>query len=386
MARGAEYGERAIALASEPRMAPVAWLAHSTLGALLRHHADTAAAGAHLQESLRIADAIGAQALQSWPLAALSDLSRCNGDLAAALAYGDRAVAIDRAYGQHGLLPRSLMFAALAHHMLGDATVAREYADEALEMLRALRKQEIRIWSAVYASAAALALEGGDALGAMREGDGLLAHLEAHGWPALYVLDPFALPLRVEAAIRAGELDDAGLHLARLHELADRWSHGPATAAYHHLDALLASAKGEAMPDAFDEALRRYATLGLRPAHGKVLLDKGNLLESLGRHDEAVAAFAEGLRAASEMQAAPLVEAFAAAQRAAGIKTRAPRKPGGVLTERETEVAELASRGLTNREIAESLSISLLTAETHVRNILRKSGLRSRAQLASYVP
>jgi DNA-binding NarL/FixJ family response regulator len=42
----------------------------------------------------------------------------------------------------------------------------------------------------------------------------------------------------------------------------------------------------------------------------------------------------------------------------------------------------LIARGLTNREIAEALSISERTAGNHVHNILNKLGLGSRAQIA----
>jgi DNA-binding CsgD family transcriptional regulator len=54
-----------------------------------------------------------------------------------------------------------------------------------------------------------------------------------------------------------------------------------------------------------------------------------------------------------------------------------------VLTLREQEVAALAGEGLTNRQIAEELSISEHTAATHVRKILKKLELRSRAQLSA---
>ncbi len=58
-------------------------------------------------------------------------------------------------------------------------------------------------------------------------------------------------------------------------------------------------------------------------------------------------------------------------------------QPDGVLTRRELEVAALAGGGLTNRQIAEELSISEHTAATHLRRILKKLGLRSRAQLCA---
>lgn len=52
------------------------------------------------------------------------------------------------------------------------------------------------------------------------------------------------------------------------------------------------------------------------------------------------------------------------------------------LTARESEVAMLISRGLTNREIAAALVIAERTAEAHVTHVLTKLGLRSRTQIA----
>jgi DNA-binding NarL/FixJ family response regulator len=70
---------------------------------------------------------------------------------------------------------------------------------------------------------------------------------------------------------------------------------------------------------------------------------------------------------------------------ATGPATMAPSTPPGILSRREREVATLIAHGLTNREIAEALVISELTADTHVRHILRKLGVRSRAQVATWV-
>jgi ATP/maltotriose-dependent transcriptional regulator MalT len=53
------------------------------------------------------------------------------------------------------------------------------------------------------------------------------------------------------------------------------------------------------------------------------------------------------------------------------------------LTTREQEVALLVSRGLTNRRIAQELSISEHTVANHVGKVLKKLGLRSRTQISS---
>jgi pimeloyl-ACP methyl ester carboxylesterase/DNA-binding CsgD family transcriptional regulator len=55
------------------------------------------------------------------------------------------------------------------------------------------------------------------------------------------------------------------------------------------------------------------------------------------------------------------------------------------LSRREREVATLIARGLSNREIANDLSISIATVERHAANIFNKLGLRSRTQVAAWV-
>ncbi|GAA2585916.1 LuxR family transcriptional regulator [Dactylosporangium fulvum] len=57
----------------------------------------------------------------------------------------------------------------------------------------------------------------------------------------------------------------------------------------------------------------------------------------------------------------------------------------GLLSKRETEVAELVAKGMSNKEIAGQLVISQRTAETHVEHILTKLGLASRIQIAAWI-
>jgi DNA-binding NarL/FixJ family response regulator len=55
-----------------------------------------------------------------------------------------------------------------------------------------------------------------------------------------------------------------------------------------------------------------------------------------------------------------------------------------LLTARELEVVACIARGLSNRQIAAELVIANGTTERHVANILRKLGMRSRAQVAAW--
>jgi two-component system nitrate/nitrite response regulator NarL len=54
------------------------------------------------------------------------------------------------------------------------------------------------------------------------------------------------------------------------------------------------------------------------------------------------------------------------------------------LTPRETEILELLSHGLSNKEIADKLSITESTVKTHLHSLLTKTGARNRAELAAW--
>ena len=58
--------------------------------------------------------------------------------------------------------------------------------------------------------------------------------------------------------------------------------------------------------------------------------------------------------------------------------------PYELLTPREREVLHLEAEGLSTNEIAERLTISPRTAETHRENFMRKLGLHNRAELIRY--
>lgn len=70
------------------------------------------------------------------------------------------------------------------------------------------------------------------------------------------------------------------------------------------------------------------------------------------------------------------------------VVLRIPTEPADLdvfdkLTRREREVAHLVATGLSNAEIADCLCISVHTVKDHVHNILDKSGLSSRTQIAA---
>ncbi|MEM8777859.1 MAG: response regulator transcription factor [Cyanobacteria bacterium P01_G01_bin.49] len=59
--------------------------------------------------------------------------------------------------------------------------------------------------------------------------------------------------------------------------------------------------------------------------------------------------------------------------------------PGNVeLTPTEIKVVQLVAQGLSNRDIAEKLSVSQRTIESHVSNMLNKTSLHNRTELARW--
>lgn len=74
--------------------------------------------------------------------------------------------------------------------------------------------------------------------------------------------------------------------------------------------------------------------------------------------------------------------------RALGVRRRQvaagrPVRGWASLTQAEQSVARLVGRGLSNRAVAEELSVSPDTVNTHLRHIFTKLDIRSRSQLAA---
>ncbi|MFG3257815.1 response regulator [Streptomyces sp. NPDC048172] len=96
----------------------------------------------------------------------------------------------------------------------------------------------------------------------------------------------------------------------------------------------------------------------------------------------AVRVVAEGEALLAPSVTRRLISEFAR-QRGGTAPRRSREKPAlrlNGLTERETEVLELLSRGQSNGEIAESLFLAEQTVKTHVSRIFSKLDLRDRAQ------
>jgi len=77
-------------------------------------------------------------------------------------------------------------------------------------------------------------------------------------------------------------------------------------------------------------------------------------------------------------------DAYAMAREAAATAEGRPHHSTKPLTPREREVLILIAQGKSDREIGDALFVSRRTAATHVRNILAKLDIHSRAEAAAW--
>jgi DNA-binding NarL/FixJ family response regulator len=111
-----------------------------------------------------------------------------------------------------------------------------------------------------------------------------------------------------------------------------------------------------------------------RYEYGRFLLARGR-----GDRDQAEALLSEAASLAARIGMATLLGRI----QALGARTPSSGGPDG-LSPREVQILGLIARGLSNREIGRTLSISEHTAANHIRSILRKTGCANRTEAASY--
>jgi DNA-binding CsgD family transcriptional regulator len=212
------------------------------------------------------------------------------------------------------------------------------------------------------------------ALSEMHEIDGSALQVQTHtafasvawaldhvdGAPAIYAaLEPFADELSVSTAGQAASLGSVSRYLGQMAALMGDWDRVEIDFARAMRRNLETGARAELAETRFD-----WATALLRHGHAR-------------DRERASAMLDASVRGASELGMEPLRVRAAAALAA----LRGGRSP---LTERELEVAALVAEGLTNKEVASRLKLSVRTAENHVLNVMNKLGLDNRAQVAAW--
>jgi DNA-binding CsgD family transcriptional regulator len=130
------------------------------------------------------------------------------------------------------------------------------------------------------------------------------------------------------------------------------------------------------------EAVRVLVRSEARLEHGKALCDLGASLRRSGHRREARPSLREALDVATRCGAPALARRAREELAASGARPRRSALTGqDALTPAELRVARLACEGLSNREIAQTLFLSVKTVETELGHAYAKLGIGSRRAL-----
>lgn len=261
---------------------------------------------------------------------------------------------------------------------VGNSAQAREWAAQAialaaeigcrwdgLEGLRALALAEL------------LDHQPAEAAASLRE---VWLHTQTEG-----VSEPGVFPVApelVEVLAELGELEEARTVTATLREQAQAQAHPWALASAERCDALVGSCDDHQAAARLGDAADAYAAMGLR-------FDAARTLLALGRAQRRAKQWGSARRALE--RAASLFDEIGspgwseqASSELARVGARRPR-PTGELTDAERRTAELAAGGMSNKEIARELFVTVHTVEVHLSRAYAKLGIRSRGQLAGRI-
>jgi DNA-binding CsgD family transcriptional regulator len=210
----------------------------------------------------------------------------------------------------------------------------------------------------------------------------ILEHTRREG-----VDDPGAFPVAadlVEALVLLGRTGEAAAVTGRLRRLAERQRHpwGRATANRCAATIALAARYDDDQADRLAGAAAALGELGLGFERARSLLWLGQVARR-ARRRAAARRFLQGAADAFDGLGSDGWADLARAE-LARLGVRGPAR-AGQLTTAERRVADLATEGLSNKEIARQLFIAVHTVEVHLAHAYAKLGVRSRAQLASHL-
>jgi DNA-binding CsgD family transcriptional regulator len=189
------------------------------------------------------------------------------------------------------------------------------------------------------------------------------------------------VPDEIEALLALGRVEAAEPLLAWLEERGQALARASALAAACRCRGLMDAADGrhEAALASFERALSAHDRLPMPFERARTLLAFGATLRRAKRRSAARDALAQALAGFERLGAAHWIDRARAEMSRIGGR----RPAGAALTPTERRVAELASQGSSNKEIAAALFVTPKTVDTQLSRIYRKLGVHSRTALAN---
>ncbi len=192
--------------------------------------------------------------------------------------------------------------------------------------------------------------------------------------------------MEADALVGQGRLNDAEAALIELEAVIPKAGLASATMTLARCRGNLAMARGyaEQAEAAFTRGHVLEAEVPMPFEHALLCLDDGRRLRTLENGPAAVASLERAHHLFSELGADPFVQ-ICAAELAALQVTAATGSPAALLglSRAELAVARLVATGLTNREVASQLYVSVKTVEYHLRNSYMKLDITSRRALTA---
>jgi predicted ATPase/DNA-binding CsgD family transcriptional regulator len=318
--RRAETEDRRLRASGLARASCLAWRQH-----------DHPSSRALLEESLAMKYELNDSLGVARRLRSLAALAMVQGDLAEAEQLCERSVATFRSSGDHYGLSLALAVQGMTYQLGGDAPRAERSVQEALHLNRGQGNKAVACYGLSTRALAALAA-------------GDMARLRAHTTMIAELLPAVG-----------SNYEDLGWLWSTMAALAS------GEGRYHSALRLAGAADAIAQRNGphLLEQLRRQVRPWLERARAQVGPTRARELT------------AQGARLTSG-------ELLRAALRATDHDSSVPLSP------RELEIAELVATGLTNQEIAQRLTISKRTVESHVNHIKTKLGFSRRARIVAW--
>jgi DNA-binding CsgD family transcriptional regulator len=308
-------------------------------------------------------------------LSLLSEVECWSGDWEAAGSHADESLNTTRWTGQELYRGLALYAVALVEAHLGNVETARRASEEGLELGRRTGSPQVRDLNASVIGFLEISL------GNPAEAHRVLQPLTEAS--PVESVDPGVLrfmPDEIEALLSLGQTETARALLeafaSRGRDLGRRW----VLATSGRCRGLLAAFEGDVVGalDAFEEGLKYHEGVGQPFELGRTLLAQGQVQRRAKQWRAARGSLEEALQIFERLGAALWAERARAEVARIGGRPPTPSD----LTPTEQRVAELVTEGLTNREVADMLFLSVSTVQANLRRIYTKLGVRSRTQLA----